>query len=73
MTRGYDAAHMARHYGKSENWWKRNAARLPHHKLGQTYFWTDEDVAEILRRAEGGRGPDSSSELRPMTGRRRSA
>lgn len=66
--------HVAQAVGKTVNWVKRNAARYPHHKAGRTYFWTDDDVADILRAMEGGRSRTSEDgSLRPITGQRRSA
>jgi hypothetical protein len=48
VTRTHGAAHVAAVIGKTENWVKRNAPRLPHHRAGKTYFWTDEDIVAIL-------------------------
>lgn len=67
----HDAGYVARQIGKTENWVRRNAAHLPHHRYGKTYGWTDEDIAEIIRLHA--RRPDSSTageDLRPITGQR---
>lgn len=68
-----NAAYVAQQIGKTEHWVKRNQARLPHHRAGKTYYWTDEDIADILTaqrvRPEGERTPGSP---KPFTGRRAS-
>lgn len=69
----HDAAFVAEQIGKTENWVKANAARLPHHRFGKTYVFTDDDIAEMLAGAK--RRPDSpvtgGDELTPIRGRRR--
>ena len=58
--------------GKSPNWMKRNAARLPHHKFGRSYVFTEDDVAEILRLAEFRPEPSEVADpLRPVGAQRR--
>lgn len=72
----HDAAYLTRVLGKSERWWKRNAAKFPHHKMGRTYCWDDDDIAEIRRltavRPVGFNAVDAV-DMRPITGSRRSA
>lgn len=68
----HDAAYVARQIGKTENWVKRNAPRLPHHKFGRTYTFTDDDITAILdtgkyRPSQRSSDPDA---LTPITGRR---
>jgi hypothetical protein len=70
----HTAAQVGDTIGKTEHWVKRNAARLPHHRAGQTYYWTDDDIADILAaqrvRPEGEHTPGAP---KPFTGRRRTA
>lgn len=58
--------------GKSPNWMKRNAPRLPHHKFGRSYVFTEDDVAEILRMGEfRPEQSDPADPLRPVGAQRR--
>lgn len=73
MTR-HDAAAVAKAIGKTPNWVRRNAHRLPHSRAGQTYFWTDDDLRDLLEflkvrpvAAAPSRGPQ------PITGTRRAS
>lgn len=68
-----NAAHVAREIGKTENWVKRNAHRYPHHRAGQTYFWTDEDIAEMLTamRVRPNTPTGSADSLKPLGSGRR--
>ena len=70
MTR-YDARQVADKLGKSENWVKRNAHRLPHSRAGKTYFWTDEDLRALFAFLSH-RPTQETDGLRPLTGRRAS-
>lgn len=70
----YDADEVAEIIGKTPNWVKRNAQRLPHRKIGRTYTWSDDDIAAILEAARyrpGQTRDDDGDELRP-SGRRAS-
>jgi hypothetical protein len=74
VTTRRSAEQVAELIGKSGNWVRRNAHRLPHSRAGQTYFWTDQDVADLLEflrvrpaSAERSRGPQ------PITGTRRAS
>lgn len=71
----HDFAYVANKIGKSENWVKRHAPQLPHHKFGRSYAFDDEDIAEIIEQAKVRPAPRIAStdgELRP-SGYRRSA
>ncbi len=69
----HDAAYVARQIGKTSNWVRRNAARLPHSKAGKSYFWTDEDVAAVLRSLQHRPDPAPTGEVRPIPSRRRAS
>jgi hypothetical protein len=73
VTRTHGAAHVANVIGKTENWVKRNAPRLPHHRAGKTYFWTDEDLADLLAQLrQRPNEPRTPGSPKPFTGRRAS-
>jgi hypothetical protein len=67
-----NAGYVAREIGKTENWVKRNANRYPHHRAGKSYFWTDDDIADMLTamRVRPDAPADDGGALRPITGRR---
>lgn len=64
----YSFAEVADLIGKTENWVKRNAHRLPHHRFGQTYSFLDDDVTEILAAARVRSSGDD--DMRPIPARR---
>lgn len=68
----HSAAFVARQIGKTENWVKRNARRLPHHKVGRDYMFTDEDIADYLSatRVRPAVPVVDDGSLRPVSGRR---
>lgn len=66
------AAQLGERIGKSENWVKRHARNLPHHRFGKTYIFTDDDLAEILLSAARKPGSSKSAdEFAPVGGRNR--
>lgn len=65
-----DAKYVAEQIGKTTNWVKRHARELPHHRAGQTYYWTDEDVRELLDAQRVRPNAPRDGGLRPITGRR---
>lgn len=68
-----NAAYVAHQIGKTENWVKRNAARYPHHRAGKSYFWTDDDITDMLAAMRVRPAAiDDDGALRPITGRRAS-
>lgn len=69
----HDAEYVARQIGKTPNWLKRNAPRLPHSRAGKTYFWTDEDIRDLFAALRV--RPDAEADdgaLRPVGSRRAS-
>lgn len=70
----HDVAYVAKEIGKTENWLRRNAPRLPHSRAGRTYFWDDADLA-ALREALRVRPARSvgADPMRPVPARRRAS
>lgn len=70
-----DAKYVANEIGKSENWVKRHARELPHHRAGQTYYWTDDDIRALHDQLRVRPEAPQDGALRPVgaSGSRRSA
>lgn len=71
----YSAVQVADKIGKTPNWVRRNAHRLPHSKAGRTYYWDDEDLRALREflRCRPGQAASSDASLRPLAPGRRTA
>jgi hypothetical protein len=69
----HDRVYVAKVIGKTPNWVLRHAHELPHSRAGQTYFWTDADIADLLDHLKVRPSAARPNGPRPITGQRRTA
>lgn len=54
MTTPLTPAEVAGRLGKTAEWWRKQAKakRIPHHRLGRTVAFTEDDLEEILAQSK---------------------